>query len=286
MADISASQVKELRKKTGIGLMDCKKALQESDGDIELAIVNLRKNSVLKAEKKSSRSAIEGIILAEIIDDLNKVILVEVNCETDFVSKDENFLKFCNQVLIASKNSLEGDILEKVNKDMDEARKVLIQKIGENIVIRKVKSIDGGVINFYIHSNKKIGTIVSLSAGDKELAKDIAMHVTASHPLVISSEDLSEDILNKEKEIINSQVSQENKPPEIQEKMIQGRLNKYLAEVSLLKQPFIKDPSKSVEELLIESKAEVNSFFRIEVGEDIEVEEVDFAAEVMAQIED
>ena len=286
MADISASQVKELRKKTGIGLMDCKKALQESDGDIELAIVNLRKNSVLKAEKKSSRSAIEGIILAEIIDDLNKVILVEVNCETDFVSKDENFLKFCNQVLIASKNSLEGDILEKVNKDMDEARKVLIQKIGENIVIRKVKSIDGGVINFYIHSNKKIGTIVSLSAGDKELAKDIAMHVTASHPLVISSEDLSEDILNKEKEIINSQVSQENKPPEIQEKMIQGRLNKYLAEVSLVKQPFIKDPSKSVEELLIESKAEVNSFFRIEVGEDIEVEEVDFVAEVMAQIKD
>jgi elongation factor Ts len=286
MADISASQVKELRKKTGIGLMDCKKALQESDGDIELAIVNLRKNSVLKAEKKSSRSAIEGIILAEIIDDLNKVILVEVNCETDFVSKDENFLKFCNQVLIASKNSLEGDILEKVNKDMDEARKVLIQKVGENIVIRKVKSIDGGVINFYIHSNKKIGTIVSLSAGDKELAKDIAMHVTASHPLVISSEDLSEDILNKEKEIINSQVSQENKPPEIQEKMIQGRLNKYLAEVSLVKQPFIKDPSKSVEELLIESKAEVNSFFRIEVGEGIEVEEVNFAAEVMAQIED
>ena len=286
MADISASQVKELRKKTGIGLMDCKKALQESDGDIELAIVNLRKNSVLKAEKKSSRSAIEGIILAEIIDDLNKVILVEVNCETDFVSKDENFLKFCNQVLIASKNSLEGDILEKVNKDMDEARKILIQKIGENIVIRKVKSIDGGVINFYIHSNKKIGTIVSLSAGDKELAKDIAMHVTASHPLVISSKDLSEDILNKEKEIINSQVSQENKPPEIQEKMIQGRLNKYLAEVSLVKQPFIKDPSKSVEELLIESKAEVNSFFRIEVGEGIEVEEVDFVAEVMAQIED
>ena len=286
MADISASQVKELRKKTGIGLMDCKKALQESDGDIELAIVNLRKNSVLKAEKKSARSAIEGIILAEIIDDLNKVILVEVNCETDFVSKDENFLKFCNQVLIASKNSLEGDILEKVNKDMDEARKVLIQKIGENIVIRKVKSIDGGVINFYIHSNKKIGAIVSLSAGDKELAKDIAMHVTASHPLVISSEDLSEDILNKEKEIINSQVSQENKPPEIQEKMIQGRLNKYLAEVSLVKQPYIKDPSKSVEELLIESKAEVNSFFRIEVGEGIEVEEVDFAAEVMAQIED
>ena len=286
MVDISASQVKELRKKTGIGLMDCKKALQETDGDIELAIVNLRKNSVLKAEKKSSRSAIEGIILAEIIDDLNKVILVEVNCETDFVSKDENFLKFCNQVLIASKNSLEGDILEKVNKDMDEARKVLIQKIGENIVIRKVKSIDGGVINFYIHSNKKIGAIVSLSAGDKELAKDIAMHVTASHPLVISSEDLSEDILNKEKEIINSQVSQENKPPEIQEKMIQGRLNKYLAEVSLVKQPFIKDPSKSVEELLIESKAEVNSFFRIEVGEGIEVEEVDFAAEVMAQIED
>tara|TARA_B110000014_G_C20118076_1_gene591265 strand:+ start:67 stop:927 length:861 start_codon:yes stop_codon:yes gene_type:complete len=286
MADISASQVKELRKKTGIGLMDCKKALQESDGDIELAIVNLRKNSVLKAEKKSSRSAIEGIILAEIIDDLNKVILVEVNCETDFVSKDENFLKFCNQVLIASKNSLEGDILEKVNKEMDEARKVLIQKIGENIVIRKVKSIDGGVINFYIHSNKKIGAIVSLSAGDKELAKDIAMHVTASHPLVISSEDLSEDILNKEKEIIKSQVSQENKPPEIQEKMIQGRLNKYLAEVSLVKQPYIKDPSKSVEELLIESKAEVNSFFRIEVGEGIEVEEVDFVAEVMAQIED
>jgi len=286
MADISASQVKELRKKTGIGLMDCKKALQESDGDIELAIVNLRKNSILKAEKKSSRSAIEGIILVEIIDDLNKVILVEVNCETDFVSKDENFLKFCNQVLIASKNNLEGDILEKVNKDMDEARKVLIQKIGENIVIRKIKSINGGVINFYIHSNKKIGTIVSLSAGDKELAKDIAMHVTASHPLVILSEDLSEDILNKEKEIIKSQVSQENKSPEIQEKMIQGRLNKYLAEVSLVKQPFIKDPSKSVEELLIESKAEVNSFFRIEVGEGIEVEEVDFAAEVMAQIED
>ena len=286
MTNISATQVKKLREKTGLGLMDCKKALQESSGDIQIAIENLRKSSALKAEKKSSRSAIEGVIQAEFNEKNNQVILVEVNCETDFVSKDSSFLDFCDKTLaLAIKNHFEEDLFEIVAQKMEEERRGLIQRIGENIIIRKIIAHGGGVVDYYVHSNKKLASIVSLSSGNKELAKDIAMHITALNPLVIAPEDLSEELITKEKEIIHSQVAKEDKPPEIVEKMVQGRLNKYLSEVSLIKQRFVKEPNTSIEDLLSETNSKIESFVRIEVGEGIEVEEIDFASEVMAQIE-
>ncbi|MDG2061199.1 MAG: translation elongation factor Ts [SAR86 cluster bacterium] len=286
MTEISASQVKDLREKTGLGLMDCKKALQDSSGDIELAIVNLRKSSALKAEKKSTRSAAEGIILAETSKE-NKVILIEVNCETDFVSKDKNFIDFCEKASIVAKSyDLNDGLLDHVNQQLENDRESLIQKIGENILIRKVESIEGEVVNFYIHSNNKIASAVSLNQGSLELGKDIAMHIAAANPLVVSPKDLSQDLIDKELDIIRSQVSKENKPAEIQEKMVTGRLNKYLSEVSLLKQGFVKDPGKSVEAYLKENNGNVSEFIRLEVGQGIEKEEVDFATEVMSQISD
>ena len=287
MTNISASQVKELREKTGLGLMDCKRALQESEGDISLAIDNLRKSSALKAEKKSTRSAVEGVILGIYLEEESKVILIEVNCETDFVSKDKNFLQFCEQVLKTSIDSHNKDNLLKLVEDkLEPTRQNLIQKLGENIVIRKVDSIEGENVSYYIHSNKKIASAVALSSGNQELAKDISMHITAAKPLSIGPEDLSKELIDKEKEIIKSQIEEEKKPVEILEKMTEGRLNKYLSEVSLIKQPFIKDPSKTVEKLLKEAEASVSSFLRIEIGEGVEIEEVDFASEVMAQIKD
>jgi len=287
MTNISASQVKELREKTGLGLMDCKRALQESEGDISLAIDNLRKSSALKAEKKSTRSTVEGVILGIYLEEESKVILIEVNCETDFVSKDKNFLQFCEQVLKTSIDSHNKDNLLKLVEDkLEPTRQNLIQKLGENIVIRKVDSIEGENVSYYIHSNKKIASAVALSSGNQELAKDISMHITAANPLSIGPEDLSKELIDKEKEIIKSQIEEEKKPVEILEKMTEGRLNKYLSEVSLIKQPFIKDPSKTVEKLLKEAEASVSSFLRIEIGEGVEIEEVDFASEVMAQIKD
>ena len=286
MSDISASLVKELREKTGLGMMDCKKALEKSEGNIEEAIINLRKSSVLKAEQKSSRSAYEGVILGEVNGDHTGVIMIEVNCETDFVSKDLNFLEFCKKVLLSSKEALhQENILDKVSGNMEEARKNLVQKIGENIVIRKIESIKGRFVNYYIHNNGKVGSAVSLSSGDQETAKDLAMHVTASKPLVIEPRDIEEDLIKQERDIIESQVQKENKSSEIEEKMIMGRLDKYLSEISLIKQPYVKDPSKSIEKYLLESNAKVDNFIRLEIGEDIEIEKKDFTAEVFSQID-
>ena len=281
---IKAQDVKELREKTGLGMMECKKALEEANGNLEEAIKNLRKSSALKAEKKASRTAVEGIIISKISE--NEITFVEVNCETDFVAKDENFINFCEEALkVAVDTSSEENMLDEVSERMEKQRMALVQKIGENIIIRKVKKITGEVLESYIHSNKKIAAGVSLDQGSPEIAKEVAMHIAASNPIVLSPEDLDESYINSEREIFRSQVEKEDKPEEIKEKMIQGKLNKQLADVSLLKQPFVKDPSKSVEAFLSESNTKISSFIRIEVGEGIEVEKKDFAEEVQSQLE-
>ena len=272
------------REKTGLGMMECKKALEEANGNLEEAIKNLRKSSALKAEKKASRTAVEGIITSKISD--KEITFVEVNCETDFVAKDENFINFCEETLkVAVEASSEENLLDEVSESMEKQRMSLVQKIGENVIIRKVKKITGEVLDSYIHSNKKIAAGVSLDQGSPEIAKEIAMHIAASNPIVLSPEDLDESYINSEREIFRSQVEKEDKPEEIKEKMIQGKLNKQLADVSLLKQPFVKDPSKSVEAFLSESNTKISSFIRIEVGEGIEVEKKDFAEEVQSQLE-
>ncbi len=281
---IKAQDVKELREKTGLGMMECKKALEEANGNLEEAIKNLRKSSALKAEKKASRTAVEGIVTSKISD--KEITFVEVNCETDFVAKDENFINFCEEALkIAVDIPSEENLLDVVSESMEKQRMSLVQKIGENIIIRKVKKISGEVLESYIHSNKKIAAGVSLVQGSPETAKEVAMHIAASNPIVLSPEDLDESYVNSEREIFRSQVEKEDKPEEIKEKMIQGKLNKQLADVSLLKQPFVKDPSKSVEAFLSESNTKISSFIRIEVGEGIEVEKKDFAEEVQSQLE-
>lgn len=281
---ISASEVKNLREKTGLGMMECKKALEEAKGDAELAITNLRKNSALKAEKKSSRTAVEGVILSSTENSKNS-ILVEINCETDFVAKDESFLKFTEEVMetciISSGESLESLL----SSSLEEKRQNLVQKIGENIVIRRKFNISASFVYSYIHGNKKIGVLLSLEKDNEDLGKDLAMHIAASSPLAINSEDISKDVVEKEKEIIEAQVSDSDKPQEIIEKMISGRLNKFLSEVSLVDQPFVKDPSIKISELLKNNDNSVLDFIRYEVGEGIEVEKKDFAEEVQAQLD-
>lgn len=281
---ISASDVKNLREKTGLGMMECKKALEEAKGDAELAITNLRKNSALKAEKKSSRTAVEGVILSSTENSKNS-ILVEINCETDFVAKDESFLKFTEEVMETCINS-SGESLESLlSSSLEEKRQNLVQKIGENIVIRRKFNISASFVYSYIHGNKKIGVLLSLEKDNEDLGKDLAMHIAASNPLAINSEEISKDVVEKEKEIIEAQVSDSDKPQEIIEKMISGRLNKFLSEVSLVDQPFVKDPSIKISELLKNNDNSVLDFIRYEVGEGIEVEKKDFAEEVQAQLD-
>jgi len=281
---IKASDVKNLRDKTGLGMMECKKALEAADGNLEEAITNLRKNSALKAEKKSGRTAVEGIILAEKTD--KEILFVEVNCETDFVAKDQNFLDFCNETLsFATNKSSSENIFEEVSSAMEEKRMSLVQKIGENIIIRKIEVISGEITEFYIHSNRKIASGVSLISGSEAVAKEISMHIAATNPIVLSPEDLDKEFVEKEREIFRSQVENTDKPKEILEKMVEGKLNKQLADISLLKQPFVKDPSKKIETFLSESSSEIKSFIRLEVGEGIEIEKKDFAEEVQSQLE-
>ena len=281
---IKASDVKNLRDKTGLGMMECKKALEEASGNLEEAITNLRKNSALKAEKKSGRTAVEGIILAEKTD--KEILFVEVNCETDFVAKDQNFLDFCNETLaLATNKSSSENILEEVSSAMEEKRMSLVQKIGENIIIRKIEVISGEITEFYIHSNRKIASGVSLISGSEAVAKEISMHIAATNPIVLSPEDLDKEFIEKEREIFRSQVENTDKPKEILEKMVEGKLNKQLADISLLKQPFVKDPSKKIETFLSESNSEIKSFVRLEVGEGIEIEKKDFAEEVQSQLD-
>ena len=287
MANITASMVKELRERTGLGMMDCKKALAEADGDMEKAIEDLRKASGLKAAKKASRVAAEGVVLTKIDDEGNYGVILEVNSETDFVARDDNFLAFADKALDAAFTNREADIAAVLDSGVEEARQALVQKIGENINLRRVERIalegDAGVVESYIHNNK-IGVLIALEGGDEALARDVAMHIAAVNPMVVRAEDVPEDVLAKESEIYSAQARESGKPEEIIEKMIQGRLRKFIAEVTLLEQPFVKDPDTTIGALLKQSDADVISFTRFEVGEGIEKEEDDFAAEVAAQL--
>ena len=284
MSAISASQVKELREKTGLGLMDCKKALEGANGDMELAIEELRKTSGVKASKKSGRSAADGLIGIE--STAQDIFMIEVNCETDFVARDDSFVAFTNETLLAYAENPESSLEELLNNGIEDNREKLVQKLGENIVVRRVaKTQNSSAVGSYLHSNQKIGCIVSLDGGDESLANDIAMHAAATDPMAISPSDIPEEIVAKEREIFKAQSEESEKPAEIIEKMIEGKVSKFLAEVSLTEQDFVKDPNTKISQLLKDNNANILSFTRYEVGEGIEVEKVDFASEVMSQIE-
>ncbi|MEQ9509402.1 MAG: translation elongation factor Ts [Alloalcanivorax xenomutans] len=290
MAAVTAAMVKELRERTGLGMMECKKALVEADADIEKAIDDLRKSGQAKAAKKAGRTAAEGAVVVATSDDNSRALMVEINSETDFVARDENFLGFANKVAQAALRAGATDAAEiaelklEDGASVEEARQALVQKIGENIQVRRAVAlnVEGGVVASYVHGGK-IGVLVSLSGGDTELGKDVAMHVAAVAPMVVKSDQVPAETLDKEREIIRAQPDMEGKPAEIVEKMVGGRINKFLKEVSLLDQPFVKDPNTSVGNLVKGAGAEVVAFERLVVGEGIEKEEEDFAAEVMAQ---
>lgn len=287
MAAVTAAMVKELRERTGLGMMECKKALVEADADIERAIDELRKSGQAKAAKKAGRTAAEGTAAIAVSEDGKSAIIVEVNSETDFVARDDNFLAFADKVAGAVLASGETDVAKIAELPVDggtveEARQALVQKIGENIQVRRAATLQAETaVGAYVHGGK-IGVLVALKGGDVELGKDVAMHVAATNPMVVSGDQVPEDVLEKEKEIIRAQPDMEGKPAEIVEKMLGGRINKFLKEVSLIEQPFVKNPDTTVGKLAKEQGAEVQSFVRLAVGEGIEKEEVDFAAEVAA----
>ena len=285
MSNISASQVKELREKTGLGLMDCKKALEEANGDLDLAVEELRKTSGLKASKKSSRSAADGLIGIKSFE--GKSFMVEINCETDFVARDDSFNLFMQEVLEIVSTNGDKSLEELLKSGIEEKREKLVQKLGENIVVRRVTaSVDNSDSSgVYLHSNNKIGTIISLKGGTEEVAKDIAMHAAATDPMAISPSDIPEDVIEKEREIYKAQSEESGKPADIVEKMIEGKIRKFLSEVSLTEQDFVKDPGLKINDILKDNDASIIGFTRFEVGEGIEVEKVDFASEVMSQIE-
>jgi len=289
MTSITAGMVKELRERTGLGMMDCKKALSDADGNMEKAIEDLRKASGLKAAKKASRVAAEGVVMTKVAEDGNYGVIIEVNSETDFVARDDNFLNFAEQALLSSFEVSQASVEELLEKGLEESRQALVQKIGENVNLRRLKRLNfenanQGIVESYVHNNSKIGVLISLTGGDEALAKDVAMHIAAASPMVVRPEDVPEEILTKESEIYSAQARESGKPEEIVEKMISGRLRKFVAEVSLLEQQFVKDPEIKICDLLKEVGADVVQFVRYEVGEGIEKEEGDFAAEVAAQL--
>jgi elongation factor Ts len=286
---ISASLVKELRERTQGGLLECKKALEESGGDIEKAIELMRKSGVAKAAKKAGRVAAEGIIA--IASSGKKAVIAEINCETDFVARSDNFINFANSVVNKALAIEAKSVDELLKATADENKTIahwldeLIGKIGEKIVIRRLAYVESpGIIGSYLHG-QRIGVLVKLSIDDAVLGKDIAMHIAASKPMVISTKDVPAELIQKEREIFLAQVESSGKPPEILQKMVNGKVNKFVDEVTLLQQPFIKDPNIKVSDLLQKAKGEVLEFIRYEVGEGIEKKEVDFASEVMAQVE-
>ena len=267
-------------------MMECKKALVEAGGDIEVAIEDLRKSSGMKAAKKAGRTAADGIVATKVAEDGSYGVLVEVNSETDFVARDDNFLGFVGKVVDKAFDSKQSDVAELMAGELETAREALVQKIGENISVRRVSVVaaEGGAVGSYVHSNNRIGVLVALKGGDVEVARDVAMHVAAVNPLVAQPSDMSAELIEKEREIYTAQAQESGKPPEIIEKMIDGRIRKYLAENSLTEQAFVKDPDTTVGKLLKGAGADILGFVRLEVGEGIEKEEVDFAAEVAAQL--
>lgn len=283
---MSAALVKELRERTGLGLLECKKALSEADGDIDAAIEALRKSSGMKAAKKAGRTAADGVVAIQTADDGSFAAMVEVNSETDFVARDENFLGFVQSVVGKAFGERIADVETLAAGETEDARQALVQKIGENISVRRVVTHEAsdGVVGGYVHGNNRIAVLVSLKGGSDELARDVAMHVAAVNPQVVSPDDMPAEQVAKEREIYAAQAQDSGKPPEIVEKMIDGRIRKFLSENSLTEQAFVKDPDMTVGKLVSAAGAEVLGFTRFEVGEGIEVEKVDFAAEVAAQL--
>ena len=287
---ITAAMVKELRERTGSGMMECKKALVETNGDMETAIENMRKAGLAKADKKSGRTAAEGVIGVKISDDAKIAVMVDVNCETDFVAKGDDFVNFVNDI---ANNLLTNDVADNEQLltmslsngvSVDETRRGLIAKLGENITVRRfVKYNAQGGTACYLHGNK-IGVIVELAKHDADLGKDLAMHVAASNPSYLNEEQVDPAAIDKEKEIFSAQALESGKPAEIVEKMISGRIKKFLGEITLVGQPFVKDDKMSVGQLLKSKDNSVVRFTRFEVGEGIEKKEENFAEEVMAQV--
>lgn len=286
---ITAALVKELRERTGAGMMECKKILTETNGDIDAAIEELRKRGAAQADKKAGRVAAEGTIVTLV--DGNKAVAVEVNSETDFSAKNDGFIAFANKVAQAALNSDAADVEALANVAVDggqtveEARQAIIQEIGENITVRRFQRIEAGegeILGAYQHGTK-ISVVTRLQGGSDDLAKDVAMHVAASSPVCVSADQVPAELLEKEREIFMAQAAESGKPAEIMEKMVDGRIRKYLNEVTLHGQAFVKDPDQTVEKLLKSNSAEVIEFVRYEVGEGIEKKEDDFVSEVMAQ---
>ena len=283
---MSAALVKELRERTGLGLLECKKALADSGGNIDAAIEALRKSSGMKAAKKAGRTAADGVVAIQTAADGSFGAMVEVNSETDFVARDENFLGFVSTVVGKAFEEQISDVETLAGGETEDARQALVQKIGENISVRRVVNhrASEGVVGGYVHGNNRIAVLVALKGGSEELARDVAMHVAAVNPQVVSPADMPEEQVAKEREIYAAQAQDSGKPPEIVEKMIDGRIRKFLSENSLTEQAFVKDPDTTVGKLVAAAGAEVVGFTRFEVGEGIEVEKVDFAAEVAAQL--
>ena len=287
---ITAALVKELRERTGSGMMECKKALVESNGDIDAAVEAMRKAGLAKADKKSDRIAAEGLVSIEISADGKQAVMVEVNSETDFVAKADDFVEFVNTVATKALAEQPADLdallalpANDAGESIDTVRQALIAKIGENIQVRRFKLVESeGVIGSYRHGDR-IGTLVSLNGGDQALAKDLAMHVAASRPQAISAADLPQDLLDKERDIVATQAKDSGKPEAIIEKMVEGRMKKFVNEISLLGQAFVKDPDVTVEKLVAKADATVAAFEFFEVGEGIEKAEDNFVEEVMAQ---
>jgi elongation factor Ts len=285
---ITAAMVKELREITSAGMMDCKKALAETDGDMDAAIEFLRKKGMAGADKKAGRVAAEGVIAIAISDDKKTAAIAEVNCETDFVAKGDEFKGFADEIAGIALANKTTDIDAIMNasmasgKSVDETRRELIAKIGENMGVRRIEIIEtNGEVGKYQHG-EKIGVAVAMEGGDETLIRDVAMHVAASKPQAVSADDLDAEIVEKERKFQIEQAQESGKPMEIIEKMIEGRMRKYLQEITLLGQNFVKDPDQTVEKLLKANSASVSTFVRLEVGEGIEIEEMNFADEVAA----
>jgi elongation factor Ts len=283
---MSAALVKELRERTGLGLLECKKALTDANGDVDAAIEALRKSSGMKAAKKAGRTAADGVVAIKASEDGAFATMVEVNSETDFVARDENFLGFVGAVVDKAMSQRITEVAALAADDIEDARQALVQKIGENISVRRVVAheVEDGVIGGYVHGNNRIAVLVSLKGGSEDLARDVAMHIAALNPQVVSPADMPEEVVAKEREIYAAQAADSGKPAEIVGKMIDGRIRKFLAENSLTEQAFVKDPDQTVGKLVSAAGAAVLSFTRFEVGEGIDVEKVDFAAEVAAQL--
>ena len=282
---ISASQVKELREMSGVGMMECKKALVETDGDLNKALDLLRANSSLKAEKKASRVAADGEV--KIAKNSEYSCLIEINSETDFAAKDSKFKDFVGEVAEYLANNQITDMAD-LSSIFEEKRQSLIQSIGENIQLRRLQTLDvpsGGCIGAYLHSDGKLAALVSIDTDNMELAKDLAMHVSATNPTCLQSEDIDPELLERERSIFLAQAEESGKDESIMEKMVEGKVKRFLSEVTLVSQGFVKNPDQSIEELLKENNTSIIAFARLKVGEGIEVEVKDFAAEVAEQLQ-